>query len=1048
MKKILLLEDNPLDVDLVGREIKRKWPNVELIVKSHLVDAKTLLANVKDIDCAIFDLKLPDGNGMELLKEIRGNNINLPVIILTGDGSEEIATSALKVGANDYITKKSGYHKIIPEQIQFVVNQEIINKQDLSVLYVEHHKSDIYLTELQLKKHAPFIHLTIVNTAEEALKLLPKKDTGKCIFDVLLIDYRLPGLNALELSKIIRPERKLSIAIVIVTGHGAEDIAVEALKIGIDDYIVKHDNYLNRLPSVLTSASRRKELERQQKILKQSETKFRLLADYAADWEYWINPEGEYIYISPICEKTSGYAPIEFEKNKNLLSEIALSEYRKTISEHFKEKITELHGPLEFKILTKDGKEKWINHICQPVFDDDNNYVGKRGVNRDITEQKNINIELAQSEERFKRMFEDLGDAVYVTRTEKNRMGEILEVNAAAVKQSGYSKEELLKMNIIQDLSIRDSRNEICLEDSNNQLLKGETVSYTEKKRKKNGEEYWTEIMITPIEYKGEKAGLSINRDITERKQAEEVMHKMSMALNNAGDIIFMTNTDGIISFVNPEFTKMYGYTAEEVVGKVTPRILKGNNLTNEYYTEFWNKLLNKQSIAGEYYVNKSKTGKLIDLEASADPIIDDNGDIIGFLAIQRDISERKRSEKIQSVILNISNATQEANDLQETMKIIQKELGRLMDTDNFFVALYDHETDNIHLPYYQDEKDDIVNFPAGKTLTGMVIKQGKSLLIDHKKAIKLEKENKIEKVGFDSEIWLGVPLKIKGKVTGAFVVQSYTNPNAYNEKDKEILEIISHQISISIERKREEEKLLAALEAAKESDRIKTAFLANMSHEFRTPLNAVIGFSDLLDENTTPADITSYAQLINKSGLNLLEIVDEIFEITLIEQNEVSITRSKMQLSTFLNDVYQSVLRRQKNLGNTNILIKKEIERIDEYADCYTDFQKLKHIFLNILGNALKFTPEGFVNFGVFLSDDGANYVFFVKDTGIGIPKEMHETIFEKFRIADESLTRKYGGIGAGLFICKRLITLLNGKIWIESQENKGSTFYFSIPK
>jgi signal transduction histidine kinase len=152
--------------------------------------------------------------------------------------------------------------------------------------------------------------------------------------------------------------------------------------------------------------------------------------------------------------------------------------------------------------------------------------------------------------------------------------------------------------------------------------------------------------------------------------------------------------------------------------------------------------------------------------------------------------------------------------------------------------------------------------------------------------------------------------------------------------------------------------------------------------------------------------------------------------------------------LSTFLNDVYQSVLRRQKNLGNTNILIKKEIERIDEYADCYTDFQKLKHIFLNILGNALKFTPEGFVNFGVFLSDDGANYVFFVKDTGIGIPKEMHETIFEKFRIADESLTRKYGGIGAGLFICKRLITLLNGKIWIESQENKGSTFYFSIPK
>ncbi|MDA3907337.1 MAG: PAS domain S-box protein, partial [Bacteroidales bacterium] len=534
----------------------------------------------------------------------------------------------------------------------------------------------------------------------------------------------------------------------------------------------------------------------------------------------------------------------------------------------------------------------------------------------------------------------------------------------------------------------------------------------------------------------------------SKRLRAEEILLKMNKAINNSGEVILMTDKEGIITFVNPEFTKMYGYTAEEVIGKVTPRILKSGIHEPEVYENFWHTLLNKQSFKGFHYINKCKNGRIIDAEASADPILDDNGEITGFLAIQRDISERIRSEKIQNVLLNISNATQEANDLAEILKIIQKELGRLMDAENFFVALYDEETDRIHLPYYQDEKDEIKDFPAGKTLTGLVIKQGESLLIDSAEAKKLEAENKIEKVGLDSEIWLGVPLKIKGKVTGAFVVQSYTNPNAYTEKDKEVLEIISHQISISIERKREEAKLLAALEAVKESDRIKTAFLANMSHELRTPLNAVIGFSELIDANTEAADSFEYAQLINKSGKNLLGIVDEIFEMTLIERGQLDLKRSKMSISFFLNDIYQTILHRQINQGDTTIKIEQKIKGIDSQTEGFTDFNKLKQICLSVLGNALKFTEEGFIRFGVFPSEDEKDFVFFVKDTGIGIPKEMHKSIFERFKIADESLTRKYAGIGAGLFISRKLIALLGGEIWLESEEGKGSTFYFKIPR
>ncbi|MBN2236240.1 MAG: response regulator [Bacteroidales bacterium] len=924
MYKILLLEDNMSDADLIGREIMKRWPDALLKTVSRLEEAKALILNDNPFDIAIFDLKLPDGNGMDLLSDLRADHIGLPIIILTGVGSEEIATAALKAGANDYIPKKSGFYKIVPEQIEYSVNQARLSSQDMAVLYVEHHQSDVDLTSMYLKKQAPYIHLTKVSTGDEALKLLKAETVLSKKFDVVLLDYRLPGLNALELSKIIRQELKLNLAIVIVTGQGDENTAVEALKIGVDDYVVKHKNYLLRLPSVLTSAYRRKELERQQIELKKSETKYRLLADYAADWEYWMNPQGEYIYISPACLQTSGYPPDAYEKNKNLLTDITLPEYKVLLEKHFLGEVFALHKPIEFQIRTAQGEIKWISHFCRPVYNDDGMYVGKRGVNRDITLQKQAEIELRQSEERFKRLFEDLGDAVFVTRVGEKNMGDILEVNTAAVQQSGYSREELLQMNIIHDLSVPNSGTEISSEDSDQKLLKGKTVTYVEKKRRKSGEEYWTEIIITPIEYKGEKAGLSINRDIT----------------------------------------------------------------------------------------------------------------------------DRKRAEQIQQIILNISNATQVAVNLNETMQIIQKELGYLMDTKNFFVALYNKETDRIKLPYFRDEKDDIDDFPAGKTLTALVIKSGQSLLIKSEEAQKLEATGEIERVGIDSEVWLGVPLKIKGEVTGAFVIQSYTNQNAYTEKDKEVLEIISHQISISIERKQKEEELKIALEAAKESDRMKTAFLANMSHEFRTPLNAVIGFSSLIDIDTDTTDAVNFAKLINRSGKNLLDIVDEIFEVTLIERGEVKLLRTRNTVSSILNDVYQIILHRQKNQGESAIRIEQIVSGITGQTEIFTDFDKLKQVLLSLLNNALKFTHDGHIRFGVKLDASNSNFVFFVEDSGIGIAPEKQIAVFDKFQIGDDTRTRIYSGVGVGLYITKKLVNLMGGDIWLESSEGEGSTFSFSIPK
>jgi signal transduction histidine kinase len=140
--------------------------------------------------------------------------------------------------------------------------------------------------------------------------------------------------------------------------------------------------------------------------------------------------------------------------------------------------------------------------------------------------------------------------------------------------------------------------------------------------------------------------------------------------------------------------------------------------------------------------------------------------------------------------------------------------------------------------------------------------------------------------------------------------------------------------------------------------------------------------------------------------------------------------------------------LHRQKNLGNSAIDIVQELKEIDQYTYAFTDFNMLKQIFISLLGNALKFTHEGFVRFGVYPSLKENELVFFVQDTGIGISKEKHERIFDRFIIGDDTRTRKYSGVGVGLHISKKLIELLDGKIWLESELGKGSTFYFSIPQ
>ncbi len=239
---------------------------------------------------------------------------------------------------------------------------------------------------------------------------------------------------------------------------------------------------------------------------------------------------------------------------------------------------------------------------------------------------------------------------------------------------------------------------------------------------------------------------------------------------------------------------------------------------------------------------------------------------------------------------------------------------------------------------------------------------------------------------------------------------------------------------------------LKTAKEKAEESDRLKSAFLANMSHEIRTPLNAILGFSDMLteDPDLTQETKENYSSIININAENLLHIIDDILDISKLETGQVKIIKKTFDPIQTLNELYTQYQRKILETGKENITIKLRIP--DFPVSIYTDQLRLNQILSNLLNNSSKFTHEGEIEFGIMdISED--RITFFVSDSGIGIEKSVQSTIFERFRQANDSTTRLYGGAGLGLAIVKNLVELMDGKISLESELEKGTIFKFWLP-
>jgi signal transduction histidine kinase len=261
--RVLHVEDNPQDADLARRFLAKQAPDISLDCAATVADGWARLSGTAPYDLALLDLKLPDGSGLELLTRIRERQLPVAVVMLTGSGDQEAAIAALKAGADDYLTK--GHLEQVSVVLRDALRRFREAKEErsrpLRVLYAEHHEADIDLAERHLARYAPQVRLTVVRDAAQALARLPQGPGTPPEFDVLLMDYRLPGQDALAVTKVLRQERGLDIPIVLVSGHGNEEVAAQALRLGVAAFVTKHEGYLYELFATLEKVQRQAELE-------------------------------------------------------------------------------------------------------------------------------------------------------------------------------------------------------------------------------------------------------------------------------------------------------------------------------------------------------------------------------------------------------------------------------------------------------------------------------------------------------------------------------------------------------------------------------------------------------------------------------------------------------------------------------------------------------------------------------------------------------------------------------------------------------------------
>lgn len=659
------------------------------------------------------------------------------------------------------------------------------------------------------------------------------------------------------------------------------------------------------------------------------------------------------------------------------------------------------------------------------------------GIGLNSLKEIEANKELKESLARNQSILKTAMDGFWLV----DKKGYLLEVNYSYCRMSGYTEQELLKMHI-SDLEALENKQNI--QDRIQKISKKGQDRFQSKHRCKDGSLFDLEISVQHIPAIEGKFVVFM-RDITESKQSEGKLKNSETRLKlatKAGKIgiwdwdIINNNLVWDESMYN-----LYGLGNEDFSGAYEAwrsSLHPEDALFIE--NEIQGAINGAKEYAAEFRIIRPD-GKIRYIEAASQTYRDKNGKAVRMVGTNIDITEKKRSE----ILLKEKNTEIEAQN--ERFKKINEELllAKKQAEENerrlqsiFFVA-----------PSGIGLVKERVIFEVNPKICEMT-GYSKDELIGKSSEILYPSKDEFDFVGQEkyrqiNEKGTGIVETTWAKKDGTLIdIMLASTPLDMKDLKKGVTFIamdITERIQI-------EKELTIAKEKAEESDKLKTAFLQNMSHEIRTPMNAIYGFSGMLNKpNLSVEKSKSFISIIQNSARQLLSIVSDILTISSIETNLEKISHEAFCLNDIIIELL-TIFKPQASEKNIALFAKQHFK--SKHSEIYSDKTKIIQILTNLITNALKFTHQGSIEFGYeYITDiTQPKYLrFFVKDTGIGVKEELKEKIFERFRQADFSISKKYGGTGLGLAISKAYCQLLGGKIWVQSEPGKETIFFFTIP-